>query len=176
MAFDEIGFLIERGKSWIAAERTVRRPRAQPLPDQLRRRFGPYFPAGVVDTARMQFGPQIPNPPFYAELAAAGQPMPIDFTQMWGITFIDTILIAQSKVTPEALEPLLFHECVHIMQYDILGADRFVEQYVTGWALNGRVYERIPLEAEAYQLQSTYTAHPGVTFSVEAAVRGRLHL
>jgi hypothetical protein len=95
---------------------------------------------------------------------------------MAGITFIDTILIARSKVTPAGWEPLLFHECVHVVQYALLGLDRFVDDYVSGWAMNGRQYERIPLEAEAYQLQAAFTNKPDVAFSVEAAVRRRLGL
>ena len=170
---DAIRFLIENGKLWIAEERAARRPQAQPLPDELHRRFAPYFAASILDAARIQSVPRIPNPPFYAQLAAAGQSVPLDFTQMWGITFIDTILIAQSKVTPQSVEPLLFHECVHMVQYAVLGADQFVEQYVTGWAANGQQYERIPLEVEAYQLQHVFAGNPGRTFSVEAAVRNR---
>lgn len=172
--FDTIRFLIDNGKLWIAAEQAARRPRAQPLPDQVRRRFAPYFAASILDAARVQRVPLIPNPPFYAHLAAVGQPLPLDFTQMAGITFIDTILIARSKVTAQSFDPLLFHECVHMVQYALLGADQFVEQYVTGWAANGRQYERIPLEAEAYQLQHAFTGNPGASFSVETAVRKRL--
>jgi hypothetical protein len=171
---DDIRFLIEQGRTWIAGERAARQPHAQRLSDPLRHRFSPYFGDALLDRVRIQLVPAIPNPPFYAQLAAAGQPVPLDFSQMAGITFIDTILVAQSKMTPAAWEPLLFHECVHAVQYALLGLDRFVDQYVTGWAMNGRQYERIPLEAEAYQLQAAFTTKPDAPFSVEAAVRRRL--
>jgi len=171
---DEIRFLIEQGKAWIAAERAARHPHGQHLSDPLRHRFSPYFGAALLDRVCIQLVPAIPNPPFYAQLAASGQPIPLDFSQMAGITFIDTILVAQSKVTPAAWEPLLFHECAHVVQYALLGLDRFVDQYVTGWAMNGRRYERIPLEAEAYQLQAAFTTKPDTAFSVEAAVKWRL--
>jgi hypothetical protein len=171
---DDLRFLIEQGRMWIANERIVRRPQAQPLSDSLCRRFEPYFPAPILDAARIQSVSTIANPPFYAALTAVGQPIPLDFSQMAGITFIDTILVAQPKVAPVAWEELLFHECVHVVQYALLGVDRFVDQYVNGWAMNGRQYDRIPLEAEAYHLQSAFTRNPGLAFSVEAAVRKRL--
>jgi hypothetical protein len=142
----------------------------------LRHRFAAFFPASLLDAVHIQPVPAIPNPTFYQQLIAAGLPIPLDFSQMWGITFVDTILIAEPKVSPASLEPLLFHECVHVVQYALLGVDRFMEQYVTGWAANGQQYDRIPLEVEAYQLESAFTKNPRTPFSVEAAVQKRLRL
>jgi hypothetical protein len=63
---DDIRFLIEQGKMWIAGERAARHPQAQRLSDPLRHRFSPYFGAAVLDAVRIQLVPAIPNPPFYA--------------------------------------------------------------------------------------------------------------
>ena len=173
---DELQFLIDQGKQWIAAERAARYPHAHPLSDQLRRQLASYFPANILDIVRIQFALEVPNPPFYAQLVSAGRPMPLDFSQMAGITFIDTVLIAQPKVTPNRLTPLIFHECVHVVQYALLGLDQFIDCYVTGWAKNGRQYDRIPFEAEAYQLEAAFTQSRGTAFSVETMVRKSLGL
>jgi hypothetical protein len=105
-----------------------------------------------------------------------GRPIPLDFTAMWGITFIDTIVLATTKVgvNSERLISLLFHECVHICQYQQLGLHAFMERYVLGWAQNGFQYKKIPLEEHAYYLQNKFetTAQP---FSVEASVQIQLH-
>ena len=173
---DPLRFLIDNGKAWIVTQRATYRPQAQSLPDAMRSRFSPFFTTGILDAARVHLIPEIQNPPFYAQLAAAGQPLPLDFRKMHGITFIDTVFVATSKVAAQHYEALMFHECVHMVQYALLGVDQFVEQYVMGWAMNGRQYERIPMEVEAYALQNAFTANPGAPFSVEAAVRRRLGL
>jgi hypothetical protein len=56
---------------------------------------------------------------------------------------------------------------VHVVQYRILGVAAFVRRYVLGWANNGRRYEAIPLERDAYELQARFESNPGRPFSVE---------
>ena len=46
---------------------------------------------------------------------------------MAGITFVNTILLSEAMLPSANLSPLLFHECVHVCQYDVLGVDAFVE-------------------------------------------------
>ena len=82
--------------------------------------------------------------------------MPMDFQTTAGITFIDCILIQERYFRIENWFPLLFHELVHVVQYDVLGTSRFATQYVTGWAEAGFVYEKIPLEVQAYALQHRF--------------------
>ena len=54
---------------------------------------------------------------------------------MTRITFIDTIVMASQRLQPrwEAWLLLLFHQCVHVCQYKLLGIETFIEQYVQGW-------------------------------------------
>lgn len=87
---------------------------------------------------------------------------------MAGITFDDTVLLSQAERVGDdvAFLGLLFHELVHVAQYEVLGVDEFVCQYVQGYAANGFVYERIPLEVAAYNLGGKFLAAPRVRFSV----------
>ena len=57
------------------------------------------------------------NPPFYGDLIKmgfAGNSLP-DFTQMAAVTFVDTV-VSNEPFT----DRLLFHELVHIVQYEKL--------------------------------------------------------
>ena len=97
---------------------------------------------------------------------------------MAGITFVDTICIAASRVgeSPLNRSALLFHECVHVVQYHLLGLDEFMLRYVLGWAENGRSYNHIPLEVYAYELETRYRGAPGKPFPALALVERQLGL
>jgi hypothetical protein len=112
-------------------------------------------------------GIRVGNPRFYKELVQMGfdrGSLP-DFAHMAAITFVDTI-VSHEQFTNE----LLFHELVHVVQYEKLGLADFSRKYVTGF-LNGGSYETIPVERNAYQLAARFAAAPMNPFSVEAMVQ-----
>lgn len=65
---------------------------------------------------------------------------------------------------------LLFHELVHVVQYEKLGLTGFAAKYVTGF-LTGGSSEAIPLERNAYELDARFAAAPASVFSVENEVQ-----
>src|SRR6266581_5947325 len=135
----------------------------------------PFFPAQTLTMVRFAAVPMIENPPFYTALEEAGIGIPLDFRGMTGITFVDTVLISQVAPMPEGeWLPLLFHELVHVLQYQELGLERFVRVYVTGWAAAGGSYPDIPLERDAYELDGQFRAEPTRPFDALGAVRQRL--
>ncbi len=77
---------------------------------------------------------------------------------------------------PGAPSGLLFHELVHVVQYRLLGIGGFIHGYVTGWAAAGFVYEAIPLEREAFDLEQRFEREPQRHFSVRTLVSRRLAL
>lgn len=164
-------WLIQEGVRWVQSEREKYRPSARPLDDRevdaLERFFGPT----IMNLASLRVVPSIQNPPFYPILTQRGVPV-IDFTQSLGITFIDTILISRER-TPPGPVPLsvVFHELVHVVQYDLVGVDEFVSRYVKGWFAQGLQYASIPIEHQAYDLQARYEAKPSIGFSVVASVQ-----
>jgi hypothetical protein len=88
-----------------------------------------------------------------------------DFTKMAAITFIDTV------VFHEPIENrLLFHELVHVAQYEKLGLAEFAAKYVNGF-LTGGSYETIPLEQNAYELDARFAEVPGSAFSVQDEIQ-----
>ena len=174
---EQVIYLIKQGEGWVREQRDLHRPDALALKPQASTAFEPFFGAEVIQDVRFKAVPVIENPGFYREMEATGQPIPIDFSDMHGITFGDTVLLSRRHI--EADDPpmsLLFHEMVHVVQYGLLGVGEFISRYVTGWAENGFEYMAIPLERDAYELEYRFKLSPQVPFSVREEVSKRLGL
>lgn len=165
-----ISYLEKEGRNWIVTQRDAYWVKGRPLKSSTRRVIGSFFQSDTLNCARICEVSQIENPPFYKELEEQGISIRLDFRDMAGITFIDTILLAPSIISTESRISLVFHECVHVAQYLFLGVDRFAHEYVTGWANNGFNYSKIPLEVQAYQLQQLFVLNPEKIFSVEMKI------
>lgn len=123
-----------------------------------------FFPEPTLDSSRIVplAGQRFTNPPFYGELIKMGveaASLP-NFEHMATITFVDTV-VSQGPFTGR----LLFHELVHVVQYEKLGLPEFAAKYVRGF-LGGGAYEAIPLEMNAYELDARFAAAPARAFSV----------
>ena len=169
-------FMITNGISWVSRQREAHRPTARPLTEKEKKAMKGFFSSGTLDEARVGFVPMIENPDFFAAFENAGQPPPLDFRMMQGITFVDTILISKEMRDPAEGRwlPLLFHELAHVVQYKALGLEEFMRRYVIGWAENGRQYLKIPLEVQAYTLQEHFETTPRLPFDIEDRVRKEL--
>ncbi len=166
--------ILVQAREWIKNQRDVYWPRAHPLPDNLKLVLRPFFQdTDALDVARYVVD-AIPNPPFRAK-AAAVLGVDIDFSQMTGITFQDTIVIADAALDPAAFTVLAFHELVHVVQYKVLGVDGFVTRYVGG-LVGGGDYFAIPLELVAYTAQARFMVMPAEHFSVKELVQRTVSL
>lgn len=167
-------YLVEEGYKWIVDQRNLHIEAAQKLSERDKLSLNSYFKFEMLDLAKINLVDHIENPPFYPEIKKLEIPSLVDFTQMDGISFIDCILISRQKShTPQSWISLIFHEMVHIVQYKLLGAKRFAELYVIGWAENGFNYVRIPLERQAYCLQREFD-QGGDVFSVEQILNKKI--
>jgi len=165
----QIARIIEQVAAYIERQRHTYRRRAVPLDQNQKEVMRPFFPTSVLESTRVVFlvGERVGNPPFYGELMrmgfAAGS-LP-DFAVMAAITFVDTVV---------SYEPftyrLLFHELVHVVQYEKLGLAEFAAKYVLGF-LNGGSYEAIPLERNAYELDGRFASEPTRAFSAADEVQ-----
>lgn len=158
--------------AWVRSEREAYRPRALPLSDEERSRLGGYFPREVLDRARVATVKGFENPEFFSVFATYGEPIPVDLRRASGLALVDTILMARAVGGASSRDRLLFHELVHLVQYQVLGLEAYIEGYVESWAENGRSYRSIPHESQAFELASRFSsgAEP---FSVEREVRAR---
>jgi hypothetical protein len=161
-------WVIQQVTAYIDEQRQGYRGRAVPLDQNERAAMQPFFPASCLDSTRVVVisGQRVTNPPFYGELLKMGfDPISLpDFKLRTAITFEDTV-VSHSPFT----QRLLFHELVHVAQYEKLGLAEFATKYVRGF-LSGGSYEAILLERNAYELDARFAAAPTKPFSVEAEV------
>ncbi len=154
---------------YISVQHQTYRRRAMPLDRNQKETMEPFFPASTLASARVLVlsSERVCNPPFYGELLHMGFDRAIlpDFTDMTAITFVDTV-VSHEQFT----DRLLFHELVHVVQYQKLGLEGFAVKYVRGF-LGGGSYEAIPLEMNAYELDARFAGAPEKPFPVADEVQ-----
>jgi hypothetical protein len=144
-------------KKTLAKHATAARPVASfgfsRLPD--------YYVAQVLASSKAVVVPRVPMPP----LSAMGLDRFRDFEKMnaGGMTFFDTYFVRADHAHDESLH---FHELVHLIQWRLLGPEKFLALYADGLERFG--YRKSPLEVIAFQLQHRFQRE-AKPFSVEAA-------
>ena len=135
---------------------------ARPVSSLGFRRLPEYYAEGILSGAKVVVVPRVPLPP----LSAMGLDRFSDFEQMdaGGITYLDTYFV---KTDQAGVESLHFHELVHVIQWRLLGPERFLAFYADGLERFG--YRNSPLEVMAYDLQKRFEAGEQ-RFDVEAEV------
>jgi hypothetical protein len=146
---------------------------AVPLNRNQKTTMQPFFSESTLESARVVVlaGERVNNPPFYGELITMGfeaGSLP-DFSEMAAITFVDTV-VSHEPLTNR----ILFHELVHVVQYEKLGLMEFAAKYVRGFVNRGS-YAAIPLERNAYELEGRFAAEPTKAFSVAAEVQSWIY-
>lgn len=169
----QIAFLTRHAHRWMAAQSELHRSAAGPLPDTTRIALKGYFEPETLDRARVRRVPVIDNPAFYRAFDEAGESIPLDFRVWAAITFGDVILVSDAQVPGPPPHSVIFHEMVHLVQYDVLGLREFARRYVDGLALNRFQYMTLPLETQAFDLQDRFERSGGVPFSAEAEIRAK---
>jgi hypothetical protein len=140
---------------------------AIPLTNRQKAVMWPYFSAALLDRIRILEldGERVPNPPFYEEARAMGLVNLPEWTHMRSLTFLE-VVVFNEKLT----ERSLFHGLVHVVQFDVLGLERYTELFVRSF-LNTKLHISVPLEAHTFSLESKFAEHPAERFSVEEKVR-----
>lgn len=169
--------LISLAYNWVRQVRDKYITTARMLTPEERQAMSGFYEPSILDLTRVKMVPVIENPPFQNILIQRGINPP-DFNKMAGTTFINCILfsennIAKNNISPNSNTwfPLLFHELVHVVQYDYLGAENFIKLYIKELANNNFEYDKcLPLECLAYKLQEGYKKAPNYIFSVRDQV------
>lgn len=164
----QIAWITKEVAGYIESQRQTYRQRAVPLNRNETAAMRPFFPPSCLDSTRVTVlsDHRVTNPPFYGQLIRLGfDPISLpDFRRMTAITFVDTV-VSHAPFT----DRLLFHELVHVVQYEKLGLPEFAAKYVKGF-LSGGSYEAIPLERNAYELDGRFATGPSKPFLVDAEV------
>ena len=87
-----------------------------------------------------------------------------------GTMYVDTIFL---KPKQSNNENMYFHELVHVIQWRLLGPDRFLLLYANGLECFG--YRQSPLEAMAYDAESAFASSAAI-FNAEKMVAEKLGL
>jgi hypothetical protein len=166
---EQAEWVIQQVAAYIGGQRQTYRGKAVALSRNQRTAMHPFFPASTLESARVVVlaGERVSNPHFYGELLKMGfeaGSLP-NFADMAAITYMDTV-VSNEPFT----DRLLFHELVHVVQYEKLGLANFSARYVKGF-LSGGSYEAIPLEMNAYELDARFATEQTKAFSVVAEVQ-----
>ncbi len=155
---------------YIAAQREKYATRAVPLSAQQKSVLGGFFSPHLLDSTGLLVlqGERVANPDFYPMLEGIGFENLPNQSGMRAVTFSDVVVSHE-----QFSEGLLFHELVHVEQYQQLGIPRFSELYVKGF-LNSGDYYGIPIEINAYFLGERFEQNPEGVFSVADEVRNWL--
>lgn len=146
---------------FIKSQREFYAPYGAPLPPDQLKPFRPYFNDFILKHTlffQKKDGP-LESPAFLVELNRKG--VEFSIIHLRAITFLDVVVYFG-----ELESRIVFHELVHVVQYQKLGYKQFANKYVRG-LLRMDKYERIPLEANAYLLDETFVKDPFQTFTVE---------
>jgi hypothetical protein len=125
-----------------------------------------YFSQELLETAKVVAVDRVPVPP----LSAIGLSQFAEFERgdYDGITYLDTFFLKHTRAGDEELH---FHELIHIVQWRLLGPERFLAAYAAGLEAFG--YRNSPLECMAYDAQSAFSQSTGA-FDAERMVAEQL--
>jgi hypothetical protein len=161
--------IVANGIEWVNAQNNLYKHLGVPLSEDLQVKFAHYFDGNLLNQVRITRVQGITNPDIIDQyrplLKLFGIPV-LDFGSMAGMAFVDLILLAEPLI-PDNHESIIFHEMVHVLQYSLLGVDKFVEMYITGWAKQGFNINKIPLEKVANGLQEKFDNNGSEPFSVK---------
>lgn len=128
--------------------------------------FKGFYPLTLLQKSFYVVVTQLPKPDF-PELRQAGFGHLID-TDFNGITYKNTYFVKTGK---ENNLELHFHELVHVLQWQHLGAEAFIARYMDEILRYG--YEDAPLEKMAFAFEDHFTKG-GAPFDIPCHVQAKI--
>jgi hypothetical protein len=152
--------------AWIKQTLAEHTTAAKPVASFGFSRLPDYYDAQLLASSKAVAVSRVPMPP----LSAMGLDRFRDFEQMdaGGITYLDTYFVRVDHAYDESLH---FHELVHVIQWRLLGPEKFLALYADGLQRFG--YLRSPLERMAFSLQHRFQ-RDAKAFNVEAACQAAI--
>jgi hypothetical protein len=139
---------------------------AQPVAAKGFQRLPLYFSQPLLQSAKCVVVERVPMPP----LTALGLSQFAEFERAdnSGVTYLDTYFVKRDRATDE---PLHFHELIHVVQWRLLGPERFLSTYAAGLEAYG--YRNSPLEVMAFEAEAGF-AQTAEAFDAEQWVADEL--
>jgi len=153
-------------RDWIAQTLAASAAEARPVALFGFRRLPQFYSTDLLGRAKVVLVDKCPVPP----LSSVGLSEFADFERMnaSGITYLDTYFVLRHEAQRESLH---FHELVHVVQWQTLGAERFLALYADGLEKHG--YCNSPLEVMAYEHEARFNSGER-PYPVEAGIRQQL--
>jgi hypothetical protein len=153
---------------WIRTTLTTSAHVAQTIASRGFSRLPLYFTEKTLASTKLVLADPLPMPP----LSSIGLARFAEFERgnFDGITYIDTIFLKPTRSNDEVIH---FHELVHVIQWRLLGPDRFLLSYANGLECFG--YRQSPLEDMAYNAETAF-ANSTTPFDVEKMVAEKFGL
>jgi hypothetical protein len=155
--------------SWIRETLASYSNAAKPVSSQRFSRLPHYFSAELLASAKFVTVDKVPVPPLSKMgLTRFAQFESGDFD---GITYLDTFFLKKGCATDERL---YFHELIHVVQWSLLGPERFLAiyaEYADGLEKYG--YRDSPFEKMAYNAEATFVQSANI-FGAEEFVANEL--
>jgi hypothetical protein len=125
-----------------------------------------YFSGDVLSSAKVVIVERLPMPP----LSSMGLNRFAEFENgdYNGVTYLDTFFLKRGF---ESAEQLYFHELIHVVQWRLLGPEKFLALYAVGLEAQG--YRNSPLEVMAYNAEELFV-QSGQVFDAESLVAQQL--
>jgi hypothetical protein len=136
-------------QAWIQKTLAFYEKDAQPTTSMHFVRLPLYFDHALLETAKFIPIDRVPMPPLSA--MGLGRFAAFEQGDFHGITYLDRYFIKRTVLTEEALH---FHELIHVIQWRLLGPERFLVAYANG--LDEFGYENSPLEKMAYDAEASF--------------------
>ena len=154
--------------NWIRTTLTANAHLAQTVGSRRFSRLPLYFTEKTLASTKVVLADPLPMPP----LSAMGLARFAAFEcgNFDGVTYIDTFFLKPSQSNNENTH---FHELVHVIQWRLLGPDRFLFSYAN--CLERFGYRQSPLEAMAYDAEAAFASSTAI-FNVEKMVAKKLSL
>jgi hypothetical protein len=151
---------------WIRETLAANAEKAQTVASKRFERLPLYFGNELLEATKVVAVDRVPVPPLSS--FGLGRFARFERGDFDGITYLNTFFVKESLADDEALH---FHELIHVVQWALLGPERFIAKYADGLETFG--YHHSPLENMAYFAQSGFCLS-NETFDAKKFVAQRL--
>jgi hypothetical protein len=129
-------------------------------------RLSQYFTGSLLSSTKAVVVERVPMPP----LSSLGLSQFASFENgdYNGVTYLDTFFVRRDSASAERL---YFHELIHVVQWRLLGPEKFLALYAAGLETQG--YRDSPLEVMAYNAEDSFVQSDRV-FDAESLVAQQL--
>ena len=154
------------GGLWVRARARRYRRIGRALNERERAALFGFFDETLLARVRVAVVPRIEDPIGAGVLRIVGAGSVISLRSVRGMAFPGVVAVVEEPPS----ESLLFHELVHVVQYEALGVGRMLGRYVREFFESGGDYLAITAERCAYALQERFERDQATRFAVEAEV------